>query len=160
MRILRLDRLNAYEWWAKRIHPDDRDEVFSIFNKALAAGDESLTMEYRFQCADGTWSNVYDSSQIFRDESGQAYRVIGALRNVTNLRRTEEELRQSEARFRMLADSMPQLVWTADPDGHVDYFNERYKEYQSHVSAGIGDARSSWDTGVITHVTFGFSALQ
>ena len=125
-----LKKENAYEWWAKRIHPDDRDEVFSIFNKALAAGDESLTMEYRFQCADGTWSNVYDSSQIFRDESGQAYRVIGALRNVTNLRRTEEELRQSEARFRMLADSMPQLVWTADPDGHVDYFNERYKEYK------------------------------
>jgi len=125
-----LKKENAYEWWAKRIHPDDRDEVFSIFNKALAAGDESLTMEYRFQCADGTWSNVYNRSQIFRNQSGQAYRIIGALMDVTNLRRAEEELRQSEARFRTLANSMPQLVWTADPDGKVDYFNERYKEYQ------------------------------
>ena len=125
-----LQKENAIEWWAERIHPDDRDHVFSIFNKALTAGDESLVMEYRLQCTDGTWSNVYDRSHIFRDESGQAYRVIGALMDVTNLRRTEEKLRQSEVRFRMLANSMPQLVWTADPKGKVDYFNERYKEYQ------------------------------
>jgi PAS domain S-box-containing protein len=125
-----LQRENAYEWWAERIHPDDRDDVFSIFNKALTDRDESLVMEYRFQCTDGTWSNVYNRSQIFRNESGQAYRIIGALMDVTNLYRAEEKLRQSEVRFRMLANSMPQLVWTADPDGKVDYFNERYKEYQ------------------------------
>jgi PAS domain S-box-containing protein len=104
--------------------------LLTIFNKALSGGDGTFAMEYRFQCIDGSWSNVYDRFQVFRDESGQPCRIIGALRDVTSLRRTEEELQQSEARFRMLANSMPQLVWTADPDGHVDYFNERYKEYK------------------------------
>ena len=125
-----LQKENAYEWWAKHIHPDDRDDVLSILNKALADGNESHAMEYRFRCTDGTWSNVYDRFQIFRDASGRAYRIIGALMDVTKQRRMEKELRQSEARFRMLADSMPQLVWTANPDGKVDYFNERYKDYK------------------------------
>ena len=125
-----LQKENAYEWWAKNIHPDDRNYVLLILNNALADGDDSQAVEYRFQSTDGTWSNVYDRFQILRDKSGQAYRIIGALMDVTNLRRTEEELRQSEARFRMFADSMPQLVWTANADGRVDYFNERYKEYQ------------------------------
>ena len=94
-----LQRENAYEWWAERIHPDDRDGVFSIFNKALTNRDESLVMEYRFQCTDGTWSNVYNRSQIFRNQSGQAYRIIGALMDVTNLRRAEEELRRAFERL-------------------------------------------------------------
>jgi PAS domain S-box-containing protein len=125
-----LQKENAYEWWTERIHPDDRNDAISIFKKALTDRDESLVMEYRFQCADGTWRNVYDRSQILHNESGQAYRIIGALMDVTNLRKAEEELRQGEVRFRMLANSMPQLAWTANADGRVDYFNERYKEYQ------------------------------
>ncbi|MHB9029785.1 MAG: PAS domain-containing sensor histidine kinase [Candidatus Latescibacterota bacterium] len=45
-------------------------------------------------------------------------------------KQVEEALRESETRFRQLADSMPQLVWTAEPDGRVDYYNMRYKDYQ------------------------------
>jgi PAS domain S-box-containing protein len=49
-----------------------------------------------------------------------------------------EALRESELRFRTLADAMPQLVWTANPDGVVDYYNERYKEFEGfrHDSSG------------------------
>jgi len=43
--------------------------------------------------------------------------------------RSESALKESETRFRQLADAMPQLVWTADPDGRVDYFNQRHREY-------------------------------
>ncbi len=43
--------------------------------------------------------------------------------------RAEEATKQSEARCRQIADAMPQLVWTASPDGVVNYCNERYKEY-------------------------------
>jgi PAS domain S-box-containing protein len=43
--------------------------------------------------------------------------------------RVEASLKQSEAQFRQLADAMPQLVWTANPDGHVDYYNRRHEEY-------------------------------
>ena len=50
---------------------------------------------------------------------------IASLRLRLQSRQTLQALRESEARFRQLADSMPQLVWTAEPDGRVDYYNRR-----------------------------------
>ena len=44
-------------------------------------------------------------------------------------KRTENLLRESESRFRQLADAMPQIVWAARPDGFIDYYNERWYEF-------------------------------
>ena len=125
-----LQKDHGRDWWAGRIHPDDRQAVLSIFDRALIDAAESVVLEYRFQCADGAWLNIYDRATILHDQSDQACRVIGAMMDVTHLRRMESELRLSEEQFRNLANSMPQLVWTAYPDGKVDYFNERYKQYK------------------------------
>jgi len=66
---------------------------------------------------------------------------------VTELKQEEEMRRISEARFRALANSMPQLVWTADPDGSVDYYNERYREF-----AGISpQPDGSWQWAAVVH---------
>ena len=54
----------------------------------------------------------------------------------------QRELRRSEQNFRQLADAMPQLVWTADQDGNVDYFNERYREFRGLSQRA--DGRWNW----------------
>jgi PAS domain S-box-containing protein len=56
-------------------------------------------------------------------------------------RRTEQELRSREEHFRLLADSLPQLVWTAGPDGRIEYTNARRERY-----AAIG--QTDWE-GII-----------
>src|SRR5260370_42308106 len=43
--------------------------------------------------------------------------------------RTEEELQQSKAHFQLAIDTIPGLVWGGLPDGHIDYFNQRWREY-------------------------------
>lgn len=53
--------------------------------------------------------------------------------------RTEEALRESEARIRQLANSMPQLVWSADPDGGVNYYNDRHQELDGISLHADGD---------------------
>ncbi len=69
-------------------------------------------------------------------------------RTLTAVAATERELAQahasqaSELRFRTLADAMPQLVWTARPDGTVDYYNHRYREFGGITPTGRG-----WDWG-------------
>ena len=50
--------------------------------------------------------------------------------DITVQKKAQQELREGEERFRKLADAMPQLVWTAAPDGRVDYFNHRLKEFK------------------------------
>ncbi len=63
------------------------------------------------------------------------------------LRAERDRLQASEERFRQLADSMPQLVWTARPDGTVDYYNQRYKEY-SGISPTGGE---NWKWAPVLH---------
>jgi len=54
-------------------------------------------------------------------------------------KRAESALLTSEARFRQLADSMPQIVWTARPDGSADYYNERWYEFTGFSRERFGD---------------------
>ncbi|NEX94196.1 PAS domain-containing protein [Caulobacter sp. 17J65-9] len=64
-----------------------------------------------------------------RDAEGATVGFATVSRDVTDERRQARALRDSEARYRELADAMPQVVWTADPDGRVDYYNRRTEEY-------------------------------
>ncbi|GEM_PF-706230 len=56
--------------------------------------------------------------------------------------RAEHALLESEAKFRQLADSMPQMVWTARPDGSLDYYNERWYEFTGASRGGFSE--NSW----------------
>ena len=60
---------------------------------------------------------------------GRPYGLIGVSRDVTEQRRVEEQIRASELRFRTLTETVPQIVWTADPKGEVTFFNRRWTEY-------------------------------
>jgi PAS domain S-box-containing protein len=62
-------------------------------------------------------------------------------RRAEQQRSAENELRGSEEHFRLLADSVPQLVWTARPDGRIDYANARRENYGSG-----GVSRTDWET--------------
>ena len=53
----------------------------------------------------------------------------GIVRDITDRKRAEANLQSSEQRYRYLADAMPQIVWTARPDGYLDYYNRRWFEY-------------------------------
>jgi len=63
------------------------------------------------------------------DDDGCVQGAVGVFSDVSAARAADRALRDSELRFRRLADSMPQLVWTANPDGRVDYYNNRTREY-------------------------------
>ena len=58
-----------------------------------------------------------------------------------NLQRMTSDLRNSREEFRTLADMMPQIVWTARPDGHIDYYNRKWYEITG-AKEGFGD--QSW----------------
>ena len=69
--------------------------------------------------------------------------------------RVERTLRESEARFRQLADAMPQIVFTAKPDGEVDYFNRQWYEY-----TGLPEGSAGFDAWKLVHTAEGLKRVS
>ena len=80
------------KWWEWAVHPEDRVYVLRSLVSALASTVNSWSEEYRFRCADGAYANVYDRGYILRDENGKAVRLVGAMMDVTEKKRMEEEI--------------------------------------------------------------------
>ncbi|HKQ74714.1 MAG TPA: chemotaxis protein CheB [Blastocatellia bacterium] len=63
------------------------------------------------------------------DASGQPARILLGIQDITELKRAQEALRESAERFRFMAESMPQKIFTAQSNGEVDYFNRQWTEF-------------------------------
>jgi PAS domain S-box-containing protein len=72
---------------------------------------------------------VRSIGEAVRDADGRIVGLQGAFQDVSTRRNAEQALRDSEAEFRALAESMPQMVWMTRPDGWNTYFNQRWVEY-------------------------------
>jgi PAS domain S-box-containing protein len=90
---------DSWQWWIDRIHPEDREVTVGELRAAISSRASSWTREYRFQRADGRWAHIYDRAYIARDGSGKAWRVIGAMQDLTTRKQAEAALRESEARL-------------------------------------------------------------
>ncbi|WP_437624757.1 PAS domain-containing sensor histidine kinase [Sorangium sp. So ce1151] len=88
-------------WWFERVHPEDRDRVMNGLRRAIEGGDCTFELWYRCLLADGSYADVQDRGIVLRDGAGKAYRMLGAVSDVT-------ERRQMEARLQ-LADRMASL---------------------------------------------------
>ena len=116
-------------WRLERIHPDDRASVEKHYFSVVRGKELSWLDEYRFRCADGSYKEVRDRGYILRDRDGRASRIIGALLDITERKRAEVALRESEQRWRSLTEALPQMVWSATPDGACDYFSKQWTQH-------------------------------
>ena len=117
-----------------RIHPDDVERVKADIQSALDRRG-AYESEYRLT-VDGREAWVLARGQVLCDAGGEAVRFPGVVIDISRRKAVEQELastvqalKESEARFRVLADSMPQMVWSTLPDGHHDWYNARWYEF-------------------------------
>jgi PAS domain S-box-containing protein len=116
-------------WWTDHLHPEDRDRVLENFNRAVASDTDFWADEYRFQRADETYAYIADRGYILRDDSGKAYRMIGAMTDVTERHQAEQE----RDRFFTLALDM---LCIASFDG---YFMRLNPAFETALGWSIGE---------------------
>jgi PAS domain S-box-containing protein len=103
----RPETVDSWQFWIDRIHPEDRARTVDDFQAALGSDASSWSAEYRFRRVDGQWASIYDRAYIARDASGKAWRVIGAMQDLTEQKQAEAALRESEERFRRVFEEGP-----------------------------------------------------
>lgn len=133
-------------WWLQRVHPEDRDWVKQSIFQVINGHEPHWEEEYRFQRADGSYAVVVDRGYVSRDVNGRAVRMIGAMNDVTERRRAEDALRESEARFRAIADSSPMLIWVTNRDRQCEYVNRAWLEFSGRSFEEMN--RRGWMRGV------------
>lgn len=140
--------------------PEHEAHWFEIYGKVAVTG-ESVRFVNEAKAIGGRWFDVY----AFRIGKPEDHRVAVLFRDVSANRRAEEALRQSEERFRMLADNISQFAWTADANGSIYWYNQRWYDYTGatleemqgwgwtkvlhpdHVERVVKRIQYSWDTG-------------
>ncbi len=114
--------------WRLAVHSDDLGRLLNVRDSAVAEG-HVFQADVRLRDREGAyrWHIVRSVPAI--DESGRVVRRFGTATDIDDRMQAEEALRADEQRFRFLAESIPQMVWTACPDGSVDYSSPRFLEY-------------------------------
>ncbi len=128
------------------IVPEDVKTVSSIRNRR--SGMAALDVEYRIRRAsDGEERIIARKAEYERDAAGKPLRLVGVVQDVTDRRRIQLALERTQAGLSALAEHMPIQVWTARPDGGLDWFNASIYAYCGASPGSLGS--ESW--GDIVH---------
>ncbi|GAB2940799.1 hypothetical protein GCM10027048_01490 [Hymenobacter coalescens] len=123
--------------WPALIHPDDRLRVQAQSEAARASG-VGWNYEYRLRRYDGEYRWMLSRAVPELDLAGRPGCWHGAITEVHDQRELANTLRRGEAELRFLAESIPQLIWTATADGFIDYYNQRAADYTGLSAAELG----------------------
>jgi len=114
--------------WAGRFHPEDEERVFAEWRKSIERS-EPYQVEYRLRRHDGVYRHFLARAVPARNAAGEIERWIGSCTDIHDQKLAERELQEREERFRVLADSLPQLIWMTNERGENTYCNQRYLDY-------------------------------
>ncbi len=118
--------------------PERRDLIYSRFVRCVSEGlpfDEVLQIIR----ADGAYRWVRAIGEAVRDADGVIRKVQGAFQDIHDLREVQDALQESDRRFREVAESLPLVVWSAGPDGRVDYQTRRMHDFAKITAEELAD---------------------
>jgi PAS domain S-box-containing protein len=95
-----------YTQWENSIHPDDFDRATNAVNEVLSSGENTWSQEYRFKRSNGEYAFVLDKGIVLRNENGAPIRIIGAIQDVTEQKRTEILLRNLNETLQRRAEEL------------------------------------------------------
>ena len=134
----------SYDECLARIHPDDRAEAAAHFWQALR-DHVDYQIEHRVLLPDGGMRWVVVKGRGVYNASGQIVRAVGVLMDITERKRSENALRESEARFRQMADTIRAVFWMTDPaKTRLYYVSQAFEEIWGRSCAALYASPMAW----------------
>jgi PAS domain S-box-containing protein len=146
-RILWNDRCKALFWVAPEaeidfdlfyslLHRHDVERVREAVDQCVQNG-EPYDIEYRAVSPQGDIRWIRAQGRSFRNAKGVAVRFDVTAQDITERKRAENNLLESQARFQAMANSIPQLAWMARNDGWVFWYNQQWHDYCGSTPEGM-----------------------
>lgn len=108
--------------------PEHNAAARRLFETCLRDGTP-FDFEAEVTTMKGRRIHVRSLGAAVREDGNRIARVQGAFQDITGMKLAEQRIARSERRFREMTEAMPMIVWTATPDGTVDYINRQFFEY-------------------------------
>lgn len=156
--------------WGAAVHPEDLAKLESIWQSSVTSG-ETFEIECRLKRAvDGDYRWHLGRALPIRNDRNEIVKWFGTCTDIHDQIRAQEEavelslrLQKSESELRQLAEAVPEVVFTTDSNGQVEYFNQRWYEYTGQTpeeSVGSGWQQSVHPTELIAHQKVWADAIQ
>lgn len=138
----------THEGLIDRIHPNDKDWVQAEIERAIA-NDSPYDVEYRILWDDGSvhWvvARAYLAKNETSGETGEPERLVGISIDITERKRAEEAIKESEQRFRHIVESNMFGAIFADLEGEIRYANDYFKDLLGYSSDELAAGQVRWN---------------
>ena len=131
--------------WMEYLHPDDLERIEREVREHVERGG-TADSEFRIIRPSGEVRWLFSRGHVFSDSQQRPIRMVGIAIDITERKQIAEALRESEERFRMVANTAPVMIWMSGPDKLCTYFNEPWLEFTGRpLEAELGNG---WAEGV------------
>lgn len=116
------------EEWAAHVHPDDLERAAAAVEALISEG-RPYDIEFRTFGPDGDEHWYANRAVLFRTREGKPARILGAMLDIDDLKRTEAMVRERERMFRRMADDAPVMIWLTDREARVTFLSRAYYRF-------------------------------
>src|SRR5574337_272923 len=133
---------DAFETWAMLLHPEDRDVAMAYVRDYVARREGDYRQEFRMKHKEEGYRWIEARASFVTEADGRRVRLLGSHSDITDHKRMEEALRESEERYRTLYDATPSMYFTVDRTGIIRSVNRYGAEYLGYRMADDAIAQS------------------
>ncbi|HEY4384441.1 MAG TPA: PAS domain-containing sensor histidine kinase, partial [Ktedonobacteraceae bacterium] len=125
--------------WLQAIHPDDWQRIQAVWQQSVQTGMPYETEQRLLNGTTGDYRWFLVRGAPFKDGQGTILKWFGTCTDINEQKQAEQQLKESEENWRVLAETVPQFVWMSRADGRLDYCNQRYSTYTQATFAHLRD---------------------
>lgn len=132
-----IDEKINYNSFISRIHPDDVASMIINHKDALKNKQAVINEEFRFKIVDGTYRNLYNRASVLYNEEGEAYRLLGAMQDITTQKSAQKQLLLEKQLSDSIINSLPGIFYLYNQSGQFKRWNHNFEKVTGYNAREI-----------------------